>query len=106
MKKPCYYCAQMIDTRGMLSHVHFKHYIANARHVSREFSLNPAIWGWMWVTQGFLPPDLSTRALPASTKPSFPLPMLAPFEKRAEVDLNGDSHPRRANSRLLLPDEM
>lgn len=44
MKYPCKYCGKRIDTRGMMSHVHFRH----VDYVAREFALNPAVWAFMW----------------------------------------------------------
>jgi hypothetical protein len=73
----CQYCLRPIDTRGMPGHVHFKH----RSQVAREFSLNPVVWGFLWAHEQFLPPDLSTRALPATTLASVTQTMLSPFEK-------------------------
>lgn len=44
MKKPCQYCKCMIDTRGMHSHVHFRH----ALQVRVEFSLNPMVQWYLY----------------------------------------------------------
>ena len=77
MIENCVYCGRPTDTRGMLSHVHFKH----RSYVIREFVLNPTIWIHLWLDSGILPPDVSSRALPATVVVSVPLPMLNPIEQ-------------------------
>ena len=76
LRVPCKYCLRPIDTRGMGAHIHFRH----AGYVIREFTLNPLIWSYLWVEEGWLPPRLPV-ALPPVASAGTPLPMLAPVAK-------------------------
>lgn len=57
MKERCKFCGRRIDTRGLLSHLHFKH----RSSIVREFALNPMVvyYAEMW------PPRFDQKALPA-----------------------------------------
>jgi len=61
MIEPCKYCLRPIDTRGMPSHIHFRH----LSYVQREFCLTPWVWITFWLEQGRMPPNVSRMALPA-----------------------------------------
>lgn len=82
MKTRCKYCLKPIDTRGMMSHIHFRHRM----YVAREFSLDSAIQ-WMWLFMEGEIPRFDQKQLPApnlltvySTRPlgkmAAPLPWL------------------------------
>lgn len=60
MKQSCKYCGRKIDGRGMLAHVHFRH----RGQVAREFSLQPEVMLWIWITDG-VPPHFTQKQLPA-----------------------------------------
>lgn len=73
----CRYCLRDIDTRGYESHLR--------RHVSyiiAEFQFNPVVWGFLWATEGIMPPRMPL-ALPAHLDWCIGthLSMLAPVEK-------------------------
>ncbi len=77
MNIPCKYCERHIDSRGMLSHVHFRHRV----YVSREFCRTPIVWAMLWAEEGFAPPGIWEPQLPASIPDRPAQDMLAPVAK-------------------------